>query len=254
MEFLALGSTVISIVVGCMVGATLLRRASRTRQLPEFAIGIGLLAFCALARPLSIAAETLGDTSSQATRILLLSGSTIGSGLGVACLLLFTCRVFQPSSRWATGTLGVGLAAILVTRIGIVKGFVAVPENEVASFASAPFWVGLSVVIWTSGYIWAAAESLRYYGMLRRRLRLGLADPVVTNRFLLWGIGCAVAGLVSASLIATTAAGMDVHGHPVPQLLMSITGFVGPITWYLGFAPPDGYLRLIRRRARPLEA
>ena len=45
--------------------------------------------------------------------------------------------------------------------------------------------------------LWGAAESLRYFSMMRRRAKLGLADPLVTNRFLLWGlgIGAAMVGL-----------------------------------------------------------
>jgi len=66
---------------------------------------------------------------------------------------------------------------------------------------------------------------------------------------LLWGLGAGVGGFVSASLIATTAAGMDVHNHPLPQLMLSVSGTVSPITWYLGFMPPARYLDFIRRRA-----
>ena len=45
--------------------------------------------------------------------------------------------------------------------------------------------------------------------MMRRRLQIGLGDPVVANRFLLWGIGAGAAGLGSfigvAAQIATVA-------------------------------------------------
>lgn len=40
---------------------------------------------------------------------------------------------------------------------------------------------------------WGGLEALYYYGMLRKRMRLGMADPVVTDRFRLYGV--AVAGL-----------------------------------------------------------
>jgi hypothetical protein len=131
-----------------------------------------------------------------------------------------------------------------------VNDFLAVPASRVPSFADSPTGVGASVVLWTAGWFWASGESLHYYGMLRRRLRLGLADPVVANRFLLWGVGAGVGGCISASLIATTAAGTDVHNDPLPQLLLSISGIVGPITRYLGFMPPARYLDFIRRRTK----
>ena len=37
-------------------------------------------------------------------------------------------------------------------------------------------------------FAWGGFEALRYFFLLRRRQALGLADPVVTNRFLLWAI------------------------------------------------------------------
>jgi hypothetical protein len=217
-------------------------------------VGLGLFCFCALSRGLSIASAGRGDAVGHGAQLLLLTGSTIGSGLALFGLALFTWRVFRPGSGPAAVVFAVAMLATIATRIGIVRDFLAVPASRVPSFADSPTWVGASVVLWTIAWFWAAGESLRYHVMLRRRLRLGLADPVVTNRFFLWGIGTGVAGLVSASLIATTAAGMDVHNHPLPQLLLSISGTVGPITWYLTFTPPDRYLDFIRRRAPQLEA
>jgi hypothetical protein len=254
MKVLALGTATFTIALGCLIGATLLLRSARTRQLPEFAIGLGLFSFYALSRLLSIASAALGESIGHGTQLLLLTGSTIGSGLGLFGLLLFTWRVFRPRSRTATAWFAIALAGILLTRVGIVRDFLAVPENQVPSFADSPLWVGASVALWTVGWFWASGEALRYHAMLRRRLRLGLADPVVTNRFLLWGVGTGLAGLISSSLIATTAAGMDVHTHVLPQLLHSVTGSISPITWYLGFMPPAAYLDFIRRRARRAEA
>ena len=254
MQLMALSSVAITIVVGCIVGVTLLARAVRTREVPEFAIGLGLFCFCALSRGLSIASAGLGDSISHGAQLLLLTGSTIGSGLGLFGLLLFTWRVFRPRSGPAAAAFTAALAAIVVTRIGIASDFLAVPANQLPSFADSPTWVGVSVLLWTIAWLWASGESLRYYAMLRRRVKLGLADPVVMNRFLLWGVGTGVGGFVSASLIVTTAAGMDVHNHPLPQLLLSISGTAGPITWYLSFMPPDAYLDFVRRRARREEA
>ena len=62
MRLLALGSSAITIVVGCVIGLTLLRRAARTRGLPELAVGLGLFCFYALSRGLSMASAGLGDS------------------------------------------------------------------------------------------------------------------------------------------------------------------------------------------------
>jgi hypothetical protein len=36
--------------------------------------------------------------------------------------------------------------------------------------------------------IWIGAEGLHHYGTTRPRVRLGLCEPIVGHRFLLWGI------------------------------------------------------------------
>ena len=63
----------------------------------------------------------------------------------------------------------------------------------------------LTSALCTANLLWGAVESLRYYALMRRRLRLGLADPLVTNRFLLWGLGIGAAGV--GSLISVVGAG-----------------------------------------------
>jgi hypothetical protein len=54
------------------------------------------------------------------------------------------------------------------------------------SISSGWFWLE-----WT-GYTlpmgWTGFEALAQYGTSRRRVRLGLCDPLVSNRMLLWGL------------------------------------------------------------------
>lgn len=53
------------------------------------------------------------------------------------------------------------------------------------------FWISISARF--VGYGWTALESFREYGMLRRRLELGLAEREVADRFFYWGVcTCAV--------------------------------------------------------------
>ena len=37
-------------------------------------------------------------------------------------------------------------------------------------------------------YLWTSVESLTWWRRMHRRVALGLADPVVANRFFLWGV------------------------------------------------------------------
>ena len=72
---------------------------------------------------------------------------------------------------------------------GNYGAYLAIPLTEgfaVSVMPGGAYWV--SWVLRTGALLWLAFESLRYWSLLRRRLRLGLADPLVTNRFLLLGI------------------------------------------------------------------
>ena len=54
-----------------------------------------------------------------------------------------------------------------------------------------------------ASYLWVFLESFRYFALLRRRRRLGLADPVITNRFLLFAIW--TGGVVAITLLGVAA-------------------------------------------------
>jgi hypothetical protein len=86
--------------------------------------------------------------------------------------------------------------------------------------------------------------------MMRRRVRLGLGDPVVANRFLLWGIGAGAAGLGSfigvAGQLATGAAGTQSSWS---MLSSSCHGLIAAIALWLAFVPPGFYRRFIEKRS-----
>ncbi len=55
---------------------------------------------------------------------------------------------------------------------------------------------------------WACYESLRYYRSMHRRQTLGLADPIVANRFLLWSIW--TGAVTFLPLVALTIRGLSI--------------------------------------------
>src|SRR5262249_16178730 len=105
----------------------------------------------------------------------------VSNGAGLFRILMFTSRPLPPHSPRPRPP-GVALAApLLVTfaKIGFTDRF-APPVLPGPSY-----WINFAARV--SGVVWMSVESFRYGAMLRRRLRLGLADPLVANRFLLWG-------------------------------------------------------------------
>jgi len=104
---------------------------------------------------------------------------------------------------------------------------------------------------------WGAFESLRYFTLMRRRLRIGLAEPAVTNRFLLWGI----ATLTTSGIFFATSTLMRLQFAPkdaalTPELMIIVSlGTVGAaIVQWLAFIPPAFYLRWIEGRAPAAES
>ena len=118
---------------------------------------------------------------------------------------------------------------------------------------------------------WAFVESFRYYIMMRRRVALGLAEPVVTNRFLLWTLW--TAGLTILPLVVTAVRAVQLAhfgaSDPASGLVFSeeaawslavvrstVMG-VGPViiaALWLSFFPPRSYVGWVRARAHPADA
>jgi hypothetical protein len=85
---------------------------------------------------------------------------------------------------------------------------------------------------------WASFESLRYYGLMRKRLRVGLAEPLEVNRFLLWGFGSGAAAII---LLATTLETM-VHASLTAASISMIRYITVPLLSLLGVACAGCYL------------
>jgi hypothetical protein len=93
--------------------------------------------------------------------------------------------------------------------------------------------------------MWAAFEAFRYHALMSKRRALGLADPVVVNRFLLWGVASlfSVAAIWTISLPAILGLPL-VEQQRLAPVSMSVTAVwgIGAISSYwLTFFPPAWY-------------
>lgn len=89
-------------------------------------------------------------------------------------------------------------------------------------------------------YAWATAESLLYRAQLVRRARLGLGDPVVANRLLLWATTEAGAALISVLYATLRLVGLDDDGHGVTSIASLLVLLCAGSSW-LAFFPPAAY-------------
>ena len=111
-----------------------------------------------------------------------------------------------------------------------------------------PVLVAVNVLVFL-GMGWGGTESILYYAKLKKRLALGLADPLVTDRLRLWGIamGCAFASTAIAG--ALRAAGVKMTGE-VTGLFVGPLGIASAAAMWLAFLPPHRYVNWVLARAR----
>jgi hypothetical protein len=147
-------------------------------------------------------------------------------------------RVFRPGARWA-GALFVVLAAGATLALA---AFVAAGTLERGA-GHAWFWLELGVRV--ASPIWLASESLRFWSQMRRRAALGLADPLVTDRFRLWASG-ALTGLVM--LLCSVPPQVLPREHSlqgVSLLVLALMGLAATASYWFAFFPPEWYCRRV---------
>src|SRR5262249_36825653 len=150
----------------------------------------------------------------------------IGSAIadtGALCLLLFTARVFREHDRRAWAFVGAMGALLAVHTIGYARDLAAGMSPRTL-LAQLLYWGAWSLAL--TGIAWGQTgfESLRYYALLRKRVALGLADPAVANRVLLWGLMGATA--LACVLVDTV---LLYSGSPFARdtLLPTVTALAG---------------------------
>ena len=243
-------STIASLIVSTTLGVRLLRFWRRNRQTPELAIGASFL----LAGVIGYLATILGNPATpgldpEGTHALLVIGLALIS-CGVSLNYLFVWKVFRPASRWAQALFWLATAALAVT-------IMPLSGDPTAPASVGPLTV-LGDLVRVGGGAWGAFESLRYYTIMRRRLRIGLAEPALSNRFLLWGLAClatAAIFLATSTLARQQVAPADLSFTPGMAVLVSLLTLATATAQWLAFLPPAAYLRWIAGRApRPQAA
>jgi hypothetical protein len=221
------------------IGLRLVAGATRTKHSPELLIGIGILGIGPVGMGCILLAAVLHHFRFEAVRVpTAVALIAIAAGSVAGCL--FNWRVFRPDSATARGW---------VFATALIYGLAFGLELGTTGF-SDPLQLGpggkLIAVLCSANLIWGAAESLRYYAFMRRRLRLGLADPLVTNRFLLWGLGIGAAGVGSGiAALVQALTGFSSSEIPMVTLSNSLFGLASAVLMWIAFVPPAAWQRYI---------
>jgi signal transduction histidine kinase len=213
-------------------GLRLRQLPSRTPETPERLLGVLFLVTGTSYFVYWIPIPALWTPLAFAGRLLYLPAPVI--------LAHFTRRAFRTNSGSAAWLVH-ATAALLV--VG-VTGSVLSGDLEGFSISNPwfwPEWLGQ-----TLPFAWAGGEALRHYAATRPRVRLGLCEPLVSNRFLLWGSFGALQVVASLAVLGQygTYERDGVFTLPWELLMGAIeVGSLAPI--WLAFFPPLVYQRWV---------
>jgi len=163
--------------------------------------------------------------------------------VGVFPYLVFIRSVFRPESAWA-GVL-VGCCSILLL-LGTALG--ALDGSGIYSFNNPWFlveWAG-----YTAPCVWMCWEALLSRQGAQKRARLGLCEPVVSNRYLLLAL---FGGFQCLACLADLSFANDISNSQAASLISNVllggTEIASVAVLWLAFFPPRFYSDWITRRA-----
>ena len=246
-----------------LIGLHLLRVAVRSGAVPERLLAaFFLLCACgAVPRIAAVDLVTSGEGLSWTTFWLNMSAN-LAIGGALVCLAAFAWKVFRPDATWARNLVAAFAAALgAVTLTGATSLEASGGANPVSIAFNA---VGTCTLTWTF------VECVLYQRTLRKRLALGLADPLVVNRFFLWSLWTGaislqamITAVLRLSLWWSGAAelmrdGVDPGGHWLLWIraakgVVAIVGPVALVSVFLSFSPPARYRQWLRSEQAELE-
>jgi len=236
--------------VASVVAVRLLRLADRTGEAPERWIGAALLLGGAVGYPGTIAASALAPSAPWLAERLGMA-AILGLHLAAWANLLVWYLVFHPGRVAARRTV------VMVSGLLLLAGAEGLASFDATAAGSAgrgtPAYLA-TLVCQALPYALTAVSGLHYVALLRRRIPLGLADPVVADRIFLWSLVAAVVVTQYAITLAQLAvfAPLGVTLPTVP--VIAGLGLLLAVLLALAFVPPEPYLRWVEQRAgRPAE-
>ncbi len=235
------------LVTLAVVGVKLMLLWRRTREKPELMLAGSLIlggVFGAMLEASGIA--TRGAIAPTTSGILLLSGKCFGV-FGLLLQGLFIRLVFRNREVWATGLVSLCIALAVTSILGFWL------SGTYSTGALPTSWVLIEFCARITGPTWLVIESGRYAIAMRKRLRFGLGDPLVANRFLLWSLSGVFGLFILASSLPPIF--LDVQKWETllqwNLVLFSVGGMGSAVFYWLTFFPPTFYARWIRTKATP---
>jgi len=232
MELVWIVSGLATLLASAAVGARLLWLGWGRPGSPESLLGLALFSGGAISFPLVGAASHTGLAPELRVQL--------GVASYAACYVMllgkaaFVWTVFRRGERWAAALFG----AFCVAPVAFLAAQLQAAGLGAYYLESRGPMAWNQLALWLCD-LWATAESLRYFALMRRRQRIGLADPLVTDRFRLFGL--ANGGAVLSSGVIGMAGGIQSMGSPLVVAFVSCVTIGSGVALWLAFLPPRRY-------------
>jgi hypothetical protein len=221
------------------LGLRLLRLGWADGRLPELTVGVGFCTGGAFGAAFQVLPQVPGILPPIYCGVSLAFGK-LAVHAAVLCHGLFTWQVFRRDSATARRFLIVSVLLWGAVSIGYaLDGGIVDPR-----YSGIWFWLEYAAQAALIG--WSAIEPLIYWRRMRRRERLGLADPVVTSRFLLWGLALGL-GLAASTMGPVTHLMPPAWDAPLKGVATGF-GLVAAGCMWLTFFTPAWWVRRQRQR------
>jgi hypothetical protein len=210
-------------------------------------MGLGLVLVAVVGGPTAfvgrlpaLLATPLGDA--------LLAAGLAATQTGIALFAAFTWLVFRRDSLWATLLLVLLAGALGAEWLGLLHASARGTTMEQILPHTRPWGIAIVATLALS-FAWTGCEAWRYHRRLRRQLALGLGDPVVANRVLLWAVAGFATVVLCGVIVACMLAGLAPLRHALPLAAIALAALCTSACWLLAFLPPAAYLAAVRRHA-----
>jgi hypothetical protein len=234
-----------------VIGVRLMRLARTSGQRPEWLLGLGLQLTACWGYGVMIASIVVRQRMGALEHPVGMAITGLGwvaHNIGVMCMLGFVVLVFRQKETWSRV-----LAAVMATLLWVGWILFAMQGGLIDATPKGAYWIAFAA---NGTYpLWISVESFSYWRKMRRRQTLGLAEPLLVDRFRVWGISSlsAAAAIWSTNLPVWLDQPVGaIDASPVTTFSMLVTAAFGIFTvcgYWLTFFPPTWYRLRIERAA-----
>ncbi len=231
-------SLVVLSAVALAAAVHLLLLWGRTQKLPELFLGLSIL-LTVVGNGVVVAVDA--NVVDVAHRVAGVQLGAMTLNVGFTFAVIFNAYVYRHDAAWAWG-----LATVLAAGLFVAQGWawaLSITSDEHGPLFAVKFGFRAAC------YGWGAVEALLYYRLMNRRVRYGIAEPVVANRFLLWGVASILAIVMLVGLQMVRWFGFESALGATCLVVGSFAGAPSAALFWLTFFPPRRYRRFLNRHS-----